>query len=207
MQALLIIDLQNDFLPSGALPVPNGQLIIPVINQLQKQFSLVIASQEQHPFGHISFASTHGKKIGESIFLEEDRVQLWPDHCLQNSWGAEFPTELDSSKIQKIFFKGTDPKFDSYSAFFDAKNRRETGLFSYLQEKKVKQLFLVGLTLEYCVMATAIDSVRLGFETFVVLEGCRAINEIDGKNALATMQKEQVKILSVKELLSFTEKK
>lgn len=206
MQALFIVDLQNDFLPNGALPVPEGDKIIPLINQLQKQFSLVLASKEQHPIEHISFASYHGKQAYEYLLIERERIQLWPDHCLKNSWGAEFPKELETSRVEKIFYKGTDSKFDSYSAFFDSKKRKETGLYTYLKEKNVTQLFLVGLTLEYCVMATAIDSVHLGFETFVIIEGCRAINETDGKKAVEKMQKEQVKILSVKELASFTEK-
>lgn len=205
MQAFFIVDLQNDFLPQGALPVPEGDKIIPIVNQLQKEFSLVLASQEWHPKGHVSFASTHSKQPRESIFIEGEKVLLWPDHCIQKSSGAEFPKELDTSRIEKIFFKGKDPKLDSYSAFFDAKNK-ETGLFSYLKEKKVDQVFLVGLALEYCVLATALDSVHLGFKTFVIKEGCQAIEEEEGKKAVEKMQNEGIIVLSEKNIFSFIEK-
>lgn len=199
MQALFIVDLQNDFLSKGAIPVPEGEKVIPIINEIQKQFSLVLASKDWHPKDHISFASTHCKQIGETI-KDQNHLLLWPDHCIENSWGSEFPPDFDSSRIQKIFFKGQSPNSDSFSAFFEGKEK-ESGLFSFLKEKKVDQIFLTGLTLEHCVLATAIDSIHLGFQTMVIREGCAPFDLQLEKKTLDKLRKEGVKILSVKELL------
>lgn len=171
MKALLIVDMQNDFMPGGALPVPKGDEIVPFINQLQKKYSLVIASQDWHPPGHISFIAQGGP---------------WPVHCLQNSWGAELVSALDQSKMDRIFFKGSDIDLDSYSAFFDNARKRSTGLAAYLNEKRVKEISVVGVATDFCVKYSVLDALSLEFQVTVFQEGCRGIG--DSKKALQQMQ-------------------
>ncbi len=176
MNALIIVDLQNDFLPGGALPVPHGDEVIPLANELQRRFDLVLATQDWHPPNHGSFAANHpGKKKGDRIMLDGIEQILWPVHCVQNTHGAEFAAEFDTSRVAHVFHKGIDPMIDSYSTFFDNAHRRETGLADYLKERSIKNIYLMGLALDYCVKYSALDARQLGLNTHVILDGCRGI--------------------------------
>jgi nicotinamidase/pyrazinamidase len=176
MNALIIVDLQNDFLPGGALPVPQGDEVISVANELQRRFDLVLATQDWHPPDHGSFAANHkGKKPGDCIILDGIEQILWPVHCVQNTHGAEFAPSFDTSRVAHVFHKGIDPRIDSYSTFFDNAHRRSTGLADYLRERSIKDIYLMGLALDYCVKYSALDARQLGLNTHVVLDGCRGI--------------------------------
>ena len=175
--ALIIVDVQNDFLPGGTLPVPDGNKVISVINRAQEKFELILATKDWHPSHHGSFASNHpGHKPGEYIDLHGVQQILWPDHCVQESPGAEFPERLDTKKIKKVFYKGTDPKVDSYSAFFDNARKNSTGLAKYLKRKKVSTLYIAGLATDYCVKFSVLDALDLGFRTYLVKNGCKGID-------------------------------
>jgi len=176
MNALIIVDLQNDFLPSGALPVPHGDEVIQLANELQRRFDLVLATQDWHPPNHGSFAANHpGKKPGDRVTLDGIEQILWPVHCVQNTRGAEFAQSFDTSRIAHVFHKGIDPKIDSYSTFFDNAHRRETGLADYLKKRSIKDIYLMGLALDYCVKYSALDAHHLGLNTHVIVDGCRGI--------------------------------
>jgi nicotinamidase/pyrazinamidase len=177
MKALIIVDLQNDFLPDGALPVPKGNEVIPLANELQKEFELIVATQDWHPANHGSFAANHrDKKPGDRIVLDGLEQILWPVHCVQNTHGAEFAATLDRKRFSRVFQKGTGPKIDSYSAFFDNAHRRDTGLGDYLKAGAVTGVYLCGLALDYCVKFSALDARQLGFNTYVVVDACRGID-------------------------------
>ena len=177
MKALLIIDVQNDFLPGGALAVPAGDEIVEVINEMQGHFDLVVATQDWHPSNHGSFASAHeGKKPFEVGTLGGMDQVLWPDHSVQGSPGAAFSESLAQNAIEAVFRKGTDPGIDSYSGFFDNGRLKDTGLGAYLKGRGVTQLFLAGLAADYCVAYTALDALDLGFRTFVVEDATRPID-------------------------------
>jgi nicotinamidase/pyrazinamidase len=177
MKTLILVDLQNDFLPGGALAVPEGDLIIPIANRLQPIFDLVVATQDWHPLEHGSFAAQYpGKKPGQVIELGGLPQVLWPTHCVQATSGAAFSPELNTRRISKTFYKGTDPQIDSYSGFFDNGHRKATGLGDYLQSQKVTQVYLLGLATDYCVKATALDAVALGFEVYLITDACRGVN-------------------------------
>ncbi len=197
MNALLIIDVQNDFCPGGALAVPEGDKVVPVINQLQEHFDLVVATQDWHPAGHKSFASSHGKQPGEVIDLNGLEQILWPDHCVQGTPGAKFTDTLKLGKVDRIFQKGTDPDIDSYSGFYDNGRRKATGLAAYLKEKKVKTVYVAGLATDYCVKYTCLDAVKEGFETVLVKDACRGVNlrEGDTEAAVAAMKQAGVLVL------------
>jgi nicotinamidase/pyrazinamidase len=178
MRALILVDIQNDFLPGGALAVPNGDEVVPIANKVMQEIDLVVATQDWHPANHGSFAANHaGKNPGDVIDLHGLRQILWPVHCVQGTTGAEFAPGLDASRIKKVFQKGTDPAIDSYSGFFDNGHRRSTGLGDYLLEQHVSQVLVMGLATDYCVKFTALDSIqRLGFSTYVIRDGCRGVN-------------------------------
>jgi len=177
MKALIIVDLQNDFLPGGALPVPHGDEVIPVANELQRHFELVLATKDWHPPDHGSFAANHpGKKPGDRIILDGIDQILWPVHCVQNTRGAEFAPSFDTSRIAHVFHKGIERNIDSYSTFFDNAHRRHTGLAHYLKERSTKDIYLLGLALDYCVKDSALDARQLGLNTHVILDGCRGID-------------------------------
>src|SRR5437899_3635142 len=176
MNALIIVDLQNDFLPGGALSVPRGDEVVPLANELQRRFELVVATQDWHPRDHGSFAANHpGKKPGDRIILDGIEQILWPVHCVQNTHGAEFAAAFDTGRIAHVFHKGIDPKIDSYSTFFDNVHRRHTGLANYLEKRGIKNIYLMGLALDYCVKYSALDARQLGLTTHVILDGCRGI--------------------------------
>lgn len=177
MKALLIVDVQNDFLPGGALAVPAGDDIIEVINDLQPLFELVVATQDWHPGDHGSFASAHtGRKPFEMGTLGGMDQVLWPDHCVQESQGAAFSDALSQKAIEAIFRKGTDPTIDSYSGFFDNGKLKDTGLGAYLKGRGVSQVFVTGLAGDFCVGFTALDALELGFRTFVIEDATRPID-------------------------------
>jgi nicotinamidase/pyrazinamidase len=178
MKALILVDIQNDFLPGGALAVPKGDEVIPVANRLSPKFDLVVATQDWHPRDHGSFAANHpGKKPGDLIDLHGLRQVLWPVHCVQNTRGAEFGPGLDVSRVRKVVRKGTDPAIDSYSGFFDNGHRKSTGLADYLREQGVKEVFVMGLATDYCVKFTVLDAVqRAKLKTTLIEDGSRGIN-------------------------------
>ncbi|MDB5234011.1 MAG: nicotinamidase [Hymenobacter sp.] len=176
MKALLLIDIQNDFLPGGRLAVADGDAIIPLVNALHAKFELVVATQDWHPTGHHSFASSHaGRQPFEEIELHGRPQVLWPDHCTQTSAGAELAPGLRTERIEAIFRKGTNVEIDSYSAFFDNDRHRSTGLAAYLKGRGVTAVYVVGLAADYCVYYSALDALAAGFETTVITDATRAI--------------------------------
>lgn len=198
MRALVLVDIQNDFLPGGALAVGDGDKVVPVANALSPRFDLVVATQDWHPADHRSFASNHdGRDVGEVIDLNGLPQVLWPNHCVQNTWGAEFAPELDTSRIARVFRKGVDPEIDSYSGFFDNGHRRSTGLGDWLREQGVEEVWVLGLATDYCVKFTALDARHLGFRTVVVEDGCRGVNLApdDSEKALAALREDGVEVV------------
>ena len=177
MKALIVVDVQNDFLPGGALAVPDGELVIPVINKVADDFGLVVATQDWHPADHLSFASQHpGRRPGETILLHGRPQVLWPDHCVQGTKGAEFSAGLDGAATENVFRKGTDRSIDSYSGFLDNDHRTHTGLHSFLQSREVSHVCVCGLATDYCVKFTALDAVELGYQTSLLVDACRGVN-------------------------------
>jgi len=180
---LIVVDVQNDFCPGGALAVPNGDEVVPVINRLARRFDHVVLTQDWHPPGHASFASAHpGKAPFESVQLAYGEQTLWPDHCVQNTAGAAFHRDLDIPRAQLVIRKGFHAGIDSYSAFRENDRRTPTGLAGYLRERGFRRVTLCGLATDYCVGFSAIDARTAGFETAVVLDACRGI-DLDGSLA------------------------
>ncbi|MFV8280904.1 bifunctional nicotinamidase/pyrazinamidase [Christiangramia marina] len=178
MKTLVLIDIQNDFMPGGALAVENGDEIIPLVNELQQKFDLMIATQDWHAKGHSSFASAHqNAKVFDIIKLNGLDQVLWPDHCVQNTSGAEFHPELDTKRIETIFRKGTDMGIDSYSGFYDNAHLKSTGLSGYLREKGVQNVYFAGLAGDYCVAYSVLDSIAEGFNTTLIEDATRAIDK------------------------------
>jgi nicotinamidase/pyrazinamidase len=203
MNALLLIDLQNDFVAGGALPVPEGERVIPLINRLQAGFDLIVATQDWHPPDHGSFAANHpGREPGERIELDGLPQVLWPVHCVQGTHGAEFVAALDRSRVARVFRKGTAAALDSYSGFFDNGHRQATGLADYLTGHDVRQLTLVGLATDYCVKFSALDACVLGFRTVVVADACRGVDLEPGDvdRALDEMRAAGARVLNSEEL-------
>jgi len=177
MKTLVLIDLQNDFMPGGALAVENGDQIIPLINDLQEKFELVIATQDWHAKGHSSFASSHkNSKVFDVVNINGIQQVLWPDHCIQNSWGARFHEDLNTSHIETIFRKGTNLEIDSYSGFYDNAHLKSTGLAGYLREKGATKVYFAGLAGDYCVAYSVLDSIAEGFDTTLIEDATKAIN-------------------------------
>jgi len=177
MKALLLIDLQNDFCPGGALAVEEGNLLIPIANELMPHFEMVLATQDWHPANHGSFAANHPwRKPGQVIDLNGLPQVLWPIHCVQESFGAEFVPALHTSGIHKVFVKGTDPEIDSYSGFFDNGHRKATGLGDYLKAQGVDELYVMGIATDYCVKFTVLDALELGFKVNLIQDACRGVN-------------------------------
>ncbi len=189
MKALIIVDVQNDFLQGGALAVPEGDLVIPEINRLQEQFNLVVATQDWHPADHKSFASAHaGKNVFDEIMLEGLPQVLWPDHCVQGSAGAELSSLLNQNKIEAIFRKGMDRNIDSYSGFYDNGKKKSTGMGDYLRGRGVTAIYVVGLAGDFCVNFTAQDGLQLGFETTIINSATRPINQHVFEKAMASIK-------------------
>ena len=179
-KALLIVDVQNDFLPGGSLAIKGADQIIPNINRLQKvPFDLIIASKDWHPEDHCSF-------------------KIWPPHCIQNSLGAEFPKKLSTKKINKIIYKGTDPNIDSYSAFFDNGHIHSTELDQYLKENQILELVLAGIATDYCVKQTALDGIDLGYTVILALDACKSMD--DELKAVTELSEKGVRIRTVSEI-------
>jgi nicotinamidase/pyrazinamidase len=186
MNALIIVDVQNDFCPGGALAVPGGDLVVPVINRILPAFDAVVATQDWHPLDHGSFAANHpGYSVGEVITLNGLPQVLWPVHCVQDSPGAEFHPDLDTSGIEAVFRKGTDPAVDSYSGFFDNGQQHATGLHAWLRDKGVTAVYVCGLATDYCVKWTALDALALDFPTYVIADATRGVNLQPTDSALA----------------------
>lgn len=182
---LLLIDIQNDFCPGGALAVAGGDEIVPAVNQLAMRFTHVALTQDWHPTGHRSFASAHaGRQPYESMAFPYGMQTLWPDHCVQGTHGAAFHPALDTTRAELVIRKGFRPEIDSYSAFFENDRSTPTGLAGYLRERGFGRLVLCGLATDFCVAYSAIDSRRQGFETVVLPRACRAI-DLDGSLAAA----------------------
>ena len=185
MKALIVIDLQNDFCPGGALAVPGGDGIVQGINALMRDFDAVVLTQDWHPAGHSSFASSHeGKSPYGVVEMPYGPQVLWPDHCIQGSMGAKFHMELHQDRADLIIRKGYNPAIDSYSAFFENDHETPTGLEGYLRTRGISELTMVGLALDFCVNYSAVDAARLGFDVTVREDLCRAI-DLDGSLAAA----------------------
>ena len=175
--ALILVDVQHDFLPGGALAVPEGDLIVPLCINLARDINLVVATQDWHPANHGSFAANHpGRRVGDVIDLNGLPQILWPVHCVQNTPGAALASGIDVGSRMKIFQKGTDPAIDSYSGFFDNGHRKSTGLGEFLKQEKVRDVFVCGLATDYCVKFTALDARDQGFEVFLIEDACRGVN-------------------------------
>jgi nicotinamidase/pyrazinamidase len=203
--ALIMVDLQNDFCKGGSLAVPDGDAIIPIANQLQAHFDVVIATQDWHPEDHVSFAANHpNHKVGDIIEVHGLEQILWPVHCVQGTKGAELHPQLDKTRIQKYFQKGIDKTIDSYSAFFDNEHLRTTGLADYLMEQKINEIYIIGLATDYCVKFSCMDAVYCGFNTHIITDACRGIDLTPGdvKEALEEMRDEGVQILKAKDILN-----
>ena len=181
MKALVLVDLQNDFCPGGALAVKGGDEVIAIANQVQSHFDLVVATQDWHPADHGSFAvNNEGYAVGDLINLGGQPQMLWPRHCVAGTPGAEFVAGLDRDKIAMVFPKGTDPEIDSYSGFYDNGHLKATGLATYLREKAVNTVYIMGLATDYCVKYTVMDARDEGFEVFLIEDGCRGVDLAPG---------------------------
>ncbi len=188
--ALLLVDIQNDFLPGGALPVPEGDRVVPIANQLQPRFALVVATQDWHPAAHRSFAANWpGRQVGDVVEVAGLEQILWPVHCVQDTPGAAFAPRLETASIRHVARKGTCPDADSYSGFFDNGHRHATGLDGYLREQEVTQLYVMGLATDYCVKFTVLDALELGYDTWLIEDGCRGVELTPGdiRNAVDAM--------------------
>src|SRR6202163_3607126 len=197
---LLIIDVQNDFCPGGALAVADGDAVVPVINRLAARFDHVVVTQDWHPTGHSSFASSHpGSAPFETISMPYGRQTLWPDHCVQGTAGAAFHPQLVTERAELVIRKGFRSEIDSYSAFYENDRRTPTGLAGYLRERGLKRIFLAGLATDFCVYYSAVDARRLGFDAVLVEAGCRAI-DLEGSLAAALAAMGDARVQRVSDL-------
>lgn len=186
MKALLLVDLQNDFCHGGRLAVPDGDAVMAVANQLLAKFDLVVATQDWHPKDHASFVTNHpGTQPGDVLMIKNIPQIIWPEHCVQDSPGAEFHPDLDTRNIHKVVFKGVNSEIDSYSAFFDNAHLRHTGLDDYLREHQVTEVYVMGLATDYCVKYSCLDAANLGYQVFVIEDGCRGVELQPGDCAAA----------------------
>ncbi|HJT34368.1 MAG TPA: bifunctional nicotinamidase/pyrazinamidase [Pirellulales bacterium] len=204
MNALIVVDVQNDFLPGGALPVTDGQAIVALINALQPCFDMVVATQDWHPPDHVSFAESYpGTHVGEEIEIDGRRQILWPVHCIAGSPGAALAGGLETARIERMFRKGVDRQLDSYSGFYDD-GRVSTGLGDYLRQRRATELYLCGLALEYCVRATALDAQDQGFKTHIIVDATRALEAAPGDmaRAIESLQAAGVELLMSDEVRS-----
>lgn len=177
MKALILVDIQNDFIDGGALAVSDGSSVVKVANRVMSRFDFVVATQDWHPPEHGSFASQHaGVQVGDKFKLAGLQQIAWPDHCVQNTTGADFVPSLNQDGVHEVVRKGTDPTIDSYSGFFDNGHRKSTGLEQLLRSRNVAQVSVMGLATDYCVKYTVLDAISLGFETELIVAGCRGVN-------------------------------
>lgn len=205
MKALILVDLQNDFVEGGALAVPDGRAVIEHANNLQPHYDLVVATQDWHPAEHGSFADNHdGKDPGEVIALSGLEQILWPTHCVEGTLGAEFVHGLHRDCWAAVFKKGTDPEVDSYSGFFDNGRRKETGMGDFLKTEGVDEVHILGLATDYCVKFTALDALDLGFKVALIEDASRGVNlqADDAKRAEKELEEKGVRILKVEDVLS-----
>lgn len=203
--ALLLVDLQYDFLPTGMLPVPEGDQVIPVANSLLAAYQTVVATQDWHPADHGSFAANHPwRKPGQQIELNGLPQTLWPIHCVQGTWGAELVDKLHQERITKIFQKGTDPGIDSYSGFFDNGHRKSTGMAEWLRERGIEEIHVLGLATDYCVKFTVLDGLQEQFAVTLIQDATRGVNlqEGDVDRAIAEMQGAGARVQTSAELLA-----
>jgi nicotinamidase/pyrazinamidase len=208
MNALILVDIQNDFVPGGALAVTEGDQIVPTVNRLQPRFSLVVATQDWHPADHGSFAANHpGRQPGEVIDLNGISQILWPVHCVEGTRGADFVAGLNRDQWNRVFAKGTDPQIDSYSGFFDNGHRQSTGLGEFLRERGVTDVYVAGLATDYCVKFTVLDALELGFKPHVIEDACRGVNLHPGdvQRAIDAMRAAGAAIVTSDEILERTE--
>ncbi|MBV1700135.1 MAG: bifunctional nicotinamidase/pyrazinamidase [Hyphomicrobiales bacterium] len=197
---LLVIDVQNDFCPGGALAVADGDAVVPVINRLSKRFNHVVLTQDWHPVGHSSFATAHpGSAPFETATMSYGEQTLWPDHCVQGTHGAAFHPQLSTECAELVIRKGFRDEMDSYSAFFENDRRTPTGLSGYLRDRGLQRLFLVGLATDYCVHYSAVDARRLGFEAVVIESGCRGI-DLAGSLASAWIAMKQAGVQRISDI-------
>ena len=202
VNALVLVDLQNDFMPGGALAVAEGHEVVAVANRLMPRFDVVIASQDWHPADHLSFASQHaGKRHGDEVEFDGMKQTLWPDHGVADTPGAALHASLDAAGIHHTIRKGTDRRSDSYSALFDS-GRRATGLDELLARLGVTDVYVMGLATDYCVKQTALDARSLGFNTYVITDGCRGVNlqPGDAERALAELSAAGVRLVTEAEV-------
>ena len=202
-KALLIVDLQNDFLPQGALAVPNSGQIVEVINNLMPLFEEVYATKDCHPKNHVSFASRWNKEAGERVFVNGSKQILWPDHCIKGQWGYQFPDLLNQESIAKEFYKGTDSDVDSYSIFLDQNRNPASKILEYLETKQIVELYIVGLATDYCVKETVLDALNLGYTVSVIMDGCKGVNlePDDEEKAFLEMKEKGACLIKSEELL------
>ena len=201
MKTLILIDIQNDFIPGGSLEVPQGDEIIPVVNNLQEKFNLVVATQDWHPQNHVSFASNHeGKEPFDKIELDDMEQILWPDHCVQNSEGAEFHQDLLTKKVEVIVRKGMDSGIDSYSSFYDNGHKKSTGLTGYLKEKGADELYFAGLAADVCVYFSIKDALKEGFSATLIEDATRALDDDKFAEMKKELQEKGMKITDSKRL-------
>ncbi len=202
MKVLIVIDAQNDFMPGGALEVPEGDKIVPVINSIQDEFDLVVAAQDWHPQNHVSFASNHKEKsVFDEIQVHGKTQTLWPDHCVQGTKGAQFHSDLQTDKWEAIFRKGTDTEIDSYSAFYDNGHLKSTGLTGYLKEKGAKEVYLCGLAADICVYYSLIDAVEEGFTCYFIEDASKPLDVKNFAKMKKSMMARGITITSSKEIL------
>jgi len=204
MKALLVVDIQNDFCPGGALAVPNGDSIIPVVNNLIEHYDVIVQTQDWHPHGHSSFASSHdGKDPFDTIEMDYGTQVLWPDHCVQGSKGAEFHKDLNTQKSQVIIRKGFRKAIDSYSTFFENDQKTTTGLSGYLKQRGITDLYTVGLATDFCVKWSILDGIDEGFTMHIVEDAVKGI-DLNGSldEAWDEMKKKGVKVTQSKDILS-----
>lgn len=202
MRTLIIVDVQRDFLPSGALPVPDGDKIVPVVNRLQPHYDLIVLTQDWHPPHHLSFASNHpGRRPFEVIELDGLQQVLWPDHCVWNTPGAAFADQLDTSRAAAIFRKGMDPAVDSYSGFFDNGRRHKTGLGDWLRGMGATEVHVAGLAADYCVAYTARDTAELGFNTVIIEDATRPISPTEFARIANELRSRGIRIESSNRIL------
>jgi nicotinamidase/pyrazinamidase len=203
-RVLIVVDVQNDFCPGGALQIKDGDSIIPLINRIMDRFDLVVATQDWHPQNQVSFASKNpGKNIYDQNNISGLAQTLWPDHCIQGTKGAEFHDDLDLSKFCLILRKGMNPLVDSYSAFIENDRNTETGLAGYLKALKVREIFICGLATDYCVNYSAMDSLRYGFKCNVIIDATRGVDLPEGSigAVVSEMKDKGISVISSDDLL------